>query len=250
MGAAASSSPPASARPTRLALAAAWTGAAMFAASLTYFLYVYLVRFDEPARSGLVLLPAAVDTVLFSAFALHHSVFARPRIKGWIGGLVSPPLERTLYTVIASILFAIVCVTWMPLPGIVYELPGPGRAIGFAAQALGIAITCAGSRAIDVLDLAGVRPVLRARSGAVAAHVPLSTSGVYAIVRHPIYLGWVLLVFGAPRMTATRLVFAAVSSAYLAVAVGWEERALVASFGPGYQAYQRTVRWRIVPGIF
>jgi protein-S-isoprenylcysteine O-methyltransferase Ste14 len=101
----------------------------------------------------------------------------------------------------------------------------------------------------DLLDLAGVRQALGAPHGS-PAHVPLQTGGVYAVVRHPIYLGWVLLVFGAPEMTGTRLVFAIVSTLYLVVAVPLEEQALRAQFGDAYRRYQRRVRWRIVPGIY
>ena len=80
--------------------------------------------------------------------------------------------------------------------------------------------------------------------------MPLRTTGVYALVRHPIYLGWILLVFGTPSLNGTRLVFAAVSTLYLAIAVPWEERALLATFGAEYRTYQNRVRWRMVPGIY
>jgi len=69
-------------------------------------------------------------------------------------------------------------------------------------------------------------------------------------VRHPIYLGWMLVVFGAPTMTTNRMLFAAVSSCYLLVAIPWEERSLVAEFGEAYRAYRRQVRWRILPGVW
>ena len=69
-------------------------------------------------------------------------------------------------------------------------------------------------------------------------------------MRHPIYLGWFLIVFGGPDMTWTRLEFAVVSSAYLVLAVPFEERSLVQAFGDTYRAYQRQVRWRIVPWVW
>jgi protein-S-isoprenylcysteine O-methyltransferase Ste14 len=60
----------------------------------------------------------------------------------------------------------------------------------------------------------------------------------------------VLLVFGAPAMTTGRLLFAAVSTAYLIVAIPIEERSLVAEFGQAYRDYQKQVRWRLVPGVW
>jgi methanethiol S-methyltransferase len=81
-------------------------------------------------------------------------------------------------------------------------------------------------------------------------HTPLETTGVYGFVRHPVYLSWALFVFGAPHMTATRFMFAAISTIYIAVAIPFEERGLVEVFGEDYRTYQRKVRWRMVPGIY
>lgn len=228
----------------------AWGGALLFVAALACFLYAYLVRFGRPAPPGPAAGPALVDIGLFTAFALHHSLFARTSLKTAVLRHLPLHLERSFYTWVASLMFLATCWLWLPVPGLLYVLPASAAWLGVAAQVAGIVLTFLGSRAIDVLDLAGVRPVLLARSGREAAHVPLMTTGVYAIVRHPLYFGWALLVFGAGTMTMTRFVFAVVSTAYLAVAIAWEERSLVGTFGEGYRAYQRSVRWRMIPGIY
>ena len=231
--------------PSRLALAMTWGGAAAFATSLAYFLYAYLVRFGDSTAATGVWRPALTDIALFSAFALHHSLFARTPLKAWVGHVASPLLERSIYTWVASAMFAGVCWWWMPVPGEVYRIEGSWRALGWGVQAAGVLLIALASRALDVLDLAGVRAVLTPRG-----HVPLKTSGVFAIVRHPLYLGWMLFTFGAPDMTATRAVFAVVSTAYLALAIPWEERGLVRTFGAEYEAYRRTTRWRMLPGVY
>ena len=228
----------------------AWAGALLFAGALSYFLYAYLVRFGRPAGPGQILGPTAANLALFSAFALHHSLFARTKLKAAVGRRLSPPLERSFYTWVASALFLATCLWWRPVPGLLYELRGWAAWAALAVQAAGLVLTAAASRAVDVLDLAAVRPMLHARSGRGAAHVPLMTTGAYRIVRHPLYLGWALFVFGAPTMTATRAVFAIVSTAYLAIAIPWEERGLVDTFHAEYEAYRRKVRWRMLPYIY
>ena len=75
------------------------------------------------------------------------------------------------------------------------------------------------------------------------------TIGPYGWVRHPIYLGWMLLVFGVGTMTMTRLVFAVVSSVYILIAIPFEERTIRAS-SPGYAEYMRRVRWKLVPHVY
>lgn len=233
-------------------LAFAWLATAVFAASLGFFLYAYLVTFGVTHPSALpdAWRPALTDISLFTCFALHHSLFARTRLKRVVNALVSPALERSVYTLIASVLFLLVCAFWQPVPGTLYAVPAPWRWVGYGTQAAGLLLTFAGSRALDVLDLSGVRQVLRAGSGAVAHHHPLKTTGVYSLVRHPLYFGWALFVFGPPDMTLTRFTFAVVSTVYLAIAIPFEERSLVETFGDDYDAYRRQVRWRMMPGLY
>jgi protein-S-isoprenylcysteine O-methyltransferase Ste14 len=234
-----------------LALTFAWTSAAAFLASLLYFLYAYFVRFGQPGHPGGWLQPVAIDLALFTAFALHHSLFARTGLKRRIGAAVSPTLERAVYTLISSLLFAAVCWSWREVPGTLYVLPAPFSWIAYLSLAAGLLITAHSARALDVLDLAGVRPVLNGRAGAASRPVgALQTGGLYGFVRHPVYFGWVLLVLGVPTMSFTRLTFAVISTLYLAVAVPFEERSLVETFGPDYASYRERVRWRMIPGIY
>src|SRR4051812_27958296 len=208
--------------------AVAWAGAAAFAASLLWFLYCYLVRFGQPADgAGTALVPIAVDVLLFSAFALHHSVFARAGMKQRLQRIVPPQLERSVYTWVASLLFIGVCGLWQPVPGVLYRMDALWSGVAYLVQGIGIVLTIRASAALDPLDLAGVRPVLEAEPHAPPRHVPLETGGLYAFVRHPLYFAWALFVFATPLMTSTRAVFAIVSTGYLALAIPWEERALV-----------------------
>jgi len=230
------------------AVAIAWGGAVVFAASQLWFLYCYFIRFDRLPPSGLTAAAAtAIDLLLFTLFAVHHSILARPGPKQVVARLVSPELERSLYTWIASALFLIVCTAWRTVPGTLYALDPPWRYAGYAVQVLGIILTLRASRALDVLELAGVRQAQPAKE---ASTTGLKTTGLYGFVRHPLYFSWTLIVFGAPDMTATRFVFAAASTFYLALAIPWEERGLVATFGEDYERYRKTVRWRMMPGLY
>jgi methanethiol S-methyltransferase len=230
-------------------LAAAWLGGGAFVFSLALFLYRYSLTFGE-VYSDLVVAPALLDTAFFTIFAFHHSVFARPGVKRIVTRVVPVWFERSLFTWIASLLFIGVVLAWRGVGGVLYDLAGASRWLGYAAQVAGILLTIRGSSAIDALDLAGIRPVLDARHDSVPRHVPLETRGVYGFVRHPLYFGWALFVFGAPSMTGTRAVFAIVSTLYLAIAIPFEERALIHVFGDTYREYQKRTRWRLIPGVW
>lgn len=225
-------------------------GALLFVAAIVVGVAAYVGPFGVGAGTWSWadgLRPVLVDVLLFTAFALHHSLFARAGLKSAVSRIVSPALERSSYVWIASACFIGLCLAWQPVPGVAWQLPAPWHLIGLALQITGVVFTFQGSRALDVLDLAGVRQSLglrRPAGGIVIRH------GLYGLVRHPIYLGWVLMVWPAPLMTATRLVFAATSTAYLLLAIPFEERALRRTLGGSYDQYVRDVRWRVLPFVY
>ena len=237
------------ATPGTAALAFAWTGGAVFVSALAAFLYLYEVRYTHQVASP-SMGAFTFDVCLFTVFALHHSLFARTAIKRWLAARLPVWLERSVYTWTASLLLLIVCVLWRAPGGQWYSLSWPWRAVGYGAQAAGLWLTAAASGALDVLDLAGIRQVLAARRGTPPRHVALESRGVYAIVRHPLYLGWALFVSGVPTMTASTAAFAIVSTAYLAIGVAFEERSLIDVFGEEYRQYQRRIRWKMFPGVW
>ena len=182
------------------------------------------------------------DAVLFAIFALHHSLFARDAIKHRLVRTVPARVLRSFYVWTASVLLLVVLALWQPVPGDLYTVAG-WRAIGHAAlQLCGLWVIARSVSRIDPLELAGIRPA----SGSDA----LQITGPYRWVRHPLYLGWILVVFGAAHMTGNRIAFAAISTGYLVIAIPWEERSLRDAFGPAYTDYQRAVRWRVVPFVY
>lgn len=194
--------------------------------------------------------PLAVNALLFSLFALHHSVFARTGAKAWLARHVPAHLERTTYVWIASLLFAFTYLAWQPVPGRLWHVTGPLAGVLTTLPLLGAAIALTAARHLDVFDLAGLRQALAAPTAPRPPRESLVDTGLYGLVRHPIYLGWVCLVWPTPDMTGTHIAFAAISTLYLALAIPIEERTLRAAFGAEYDAYRRKVRWRMVPFVY
>lgn len=224
-------------------------GAVLFLVSLTMGGRAYLQRFDAVAPAGTSPgRPLAIDVALFSAFALHHSVLARTRLKQRVRARVGVDAERALYVILASLLFFACMHLWVPLPGTWYVLSGPWWWVGASVQSAGVAVTVLAARTLSLKELMGLD---MSRQAAASEHVAaLETRGLYRLVRHPIYFGWLLMVAGAPLMTSTRLAFAVISVAYLVIAIPYEERSLIESVGDPYLVYRRQVRWRMFPGVY
>ncbi len=225
----------------------AWLGGALFVTALGVYVRFFLAL-ATPGDTGIPIGAAiAWNVALFTVFAVHHSLLARTGAKAWLARVLPAALERTVYVWVASTLLIAVCLLWRRVPGLAYRMPAAAAWVGWGAQAVGVLFTVGGARVLDALDLAGIRQTLRATPPPASA---IRVVWPFTVVRHPIYLGWALIVFGAPAMTLDRLAWAIVSTAYLVIAIPWEERSLSAAAGPAYLAYQRQVRWRMVPGVY
>lgn len=234
------------------ARAFAWAGAVLFAAALAYFLFSYSVTFGEIATGNATARAVAINVLLFSAFALHHSVFARLPVRAFVRRIVPSQLERSAYVWVASLMLIAVCFYWRAVPGVVWQVSSPWNWAVRLVQLAGIWLTLRSAAVIDGLELAGVRQVSHPESQIphpAAQTVEFKTDGPYGWVRHPIYLGWILVVFSVGTMTMTRLVFATISSVYLLVAIPFEERTIRAQ-SPSYGDYMRRVPRKLIPRVY
>jgi len=226
---------------TRFARLFVWLGGGVFVGSLIVCVWWFVVVLGRPTP------PAGAtawiwNVLLFSVFAVHHSVFARESVKRWLAAAVPAELIRSVYVWTASLLLIVVCLLWRPIGGELFDVHGAGAVVLAAVQLAGIAVIARAVATIDPLELAGIRLSSAATS--------LQVGGLYRVVRHPLYLGWLMATLGAAHMTGDRFAFALITAAYLFAAVPLEERSLVRSFGEDYARYQREVRWRIVPFIY
>lgn len=234
-----------------LDVAIALGGGLLFAGSLLYFTWQYAAGFDAPAATGDWVFPVAINVLLFSIFAMHHSLFARSGFKNRLTRVIPAAFERSTYVWIASVLFIAVCAAWQPVPGVLWNLDGGAGLALRITQLVAVVFTVASARHLDILDLSGIRAALALPSSRPPDQkMTLDDRGPYGLVRHPIYLGWILMVWPAPFMNGTRLVFAAVSTFYLVAAIPFEERDLYRTFGPAYGQYANRVRFKILPGIY
>lgn len=220
-----------------------WSGGLAFAASLAGAGYVLAVVWPHVPPVPPADLPRAAlwNVVLFGAFAAHHSLLARSGVKRQVERLAPVLAHRSFYVWVASCLLALTVFGWRPIGHHVWQLEGAPRVAAWSLQAAGIGLIMLAGRVIDPLELAGIHSADNRR---------LEARGPYRLVRHPIYLGAVLLLWAAPSMTGDRFAFAALCTTYIALAIRWEEASMRAAIGRAYDRYCAHVRWRVVPGVF
>jgi protein-S-isoprenylcysteine O-methyltransferase Ste14 len=231
-------------------------GAACYAVFFATLLYAigFLGNFAVPrtidGAPQMPLLPAlGINLALLSAFALQHSVMARPAFKRRWTKLVPPPLERSTYVLFSSLALVALFRWWQPLGGVVWDVESvAGRAAIYGVYGFGWGLVLLATFLTHHFDLFGLRQVWLYLLGREYTPLPFRVTTLYRFVRHPLYVGWITLFWASPTMTATRLLFAAVTTAYILVAIQLEERDLVAEHGRRYAEYRRKVPM-LVPAL-
>lgn len=183
-----------------------------------------------------------VDLVLMSAFALQHSIMARPAFKRWWTQFVPKSVERSTYVLFASLLLALLCWQWLPMPQTVWHIDNPtaARAV-LGLSFVGWFIVLSGTFLINHFELFGLHQVANNLSGKPMPVPRFRTPLYYKFVRHPLYFGFVVAFWAAPTMTLGHFVFAAVTTAYILVGILLEEHDLVDLFGEEYRRYRTRV---------
>ncbi len=182
----------------------------------------------------------AIDLALLAGFAIQHSGMARPAFKRWWTRIVPEPAERSTYVLVSSLLMIALFVAWQPIGGVVWNVgQGAARKVVIGLYLFGWALLLYSTFLIDHFDLFGLKQGWRKLTGKTYRAPQFYTPGLYRLVRHPLYVGWLVIFWAAPVMTAAHLLFALMTTGYILVAIQLEERDLVTAFGDQYVEYRR-----------
>lgn len=188
-----------------------------------------------------------VNLLLMSLFAVQHSVMARKPFKRWLTQFVPESIERSTYVLLASLILLLLYWQWRPIPTVVWQITTPEIAMAIMGLSfVGWLLVLASTFLINHFELFGLHQVVNNLAGKGMPAAKFRTPLLYKMVRHPLYLGFIIAFWAAPTMTVGHMLFAAVTTAYIFVGIFLEERDLVALFGDEYRRYRERVAM-IVP---
>jgi protein-S-isoprenylcysteine O-methyltransferase Ste14 len=232
-------------------------GAAAYTVFLGTSLYAigFTGRFIAPKtiNSGATLPPlyaVAINLALLGLFAVQHSGMARTGFKRVLTRYVSPAVERSTYVLCTSLALIALFVFWQPIRAVVWHIDD--LAIAFLVQLLSMAgwlMVLYSTFLISHFELFGLKQVALNFVGRAMPEASFRTPGLYGVIRHPIYLGFIIALWATPTMTVGNLLFAAVTTTYIFVGIALEERDLIATFGEQYLQYKARVAM-LLPGVF
>ncbi len=213
------------------------------------FLYAigFIGNFGVPrtldgAGVGSFTLNLLIDAGLLTLFAAQHSIMARKWFKDLWMRVVPVAVERSTYVLFSSLALILLFWQWRPLGGEVWSVENPAGVIVLRALfAFGWLLVLAATFLINHFDLFGLRQVWLYLRGKPYQPLKFGTPALYRVVRHPLYVGWFFAFWMTPVMTFAHLLFAIATTAYILLAIRFEERDLVREHGAEYEAYRREV---------
>jgi protein-S-isoprenylcysteine O-methyltransferase Ste14 len=220
---------------------------AFFAVAFVYaagFVGNFLVpKSIDNGNPGTGIVPAVVNLVLLSIFALQHSIMARPGFKKWWLKIVPQEIERSTYVLLSSLALLLMFWKWNAMDGVIWETGStPIRYLITVLYFAGWIIVLLSTTMINHFDLFGLKQVFHYFKNKPVEETPFKTTWFYRIIRHPLMFGFLVAFWATPVMTVGHLLFSITTTAYILVAVKFlEEKDLVKNLGNAYENYQQTV---------
>lgn len=204
----------------------------------------------DTGREAGALVPAlAINLALIGLFGMQHSIMARSGFKAWLTRILPAPAERSFYVLLASAMLILLFWQWRPVSVVIWEAQTTiGMALGWSVFTLGFLMVLLSTFLIDHFDLFGIKQVWNQFRDRKLSTPRFVTPFLYRIVRHPLYLGFILAFWGGPVMTVGSLVFATAMTTYILIAIRLEERDLIRILGPEYENYRKQVPM-LIPGL-
>lgn len=183
-----------------------------------------------------------IDAILVAMFGLHHSITARSSFKRWWMRIVPAPIERATYLYMTTIMIGLLVYFWKPIPVTVWRVETPAmEVLILAAYACVWLMMIAATFHFGHFRFLGLAEAWENFRQARPEKGVMSERYLYALVRHPISLGWMLAPFFVAHFTIGHLVFAAATMAYVLLATPFEEADLIEEIGEPYREYRKRV---------
>lgn len=185
---------------------------------------------------------ALINLGLTMLFGLHHSLTARSRFKRWWVQFIPAPIERATYLYMTAVMTTLLIYMWQPIPIVLWQLDSNWAiAVVRAAYLATWGMMIMATFHFGHFEFFGIAQVWRILRNTPPPSNSMSSRYLYALVRHPIGLGWMITPWLVPTLTVGHLVFAAGVIIYIILSTPFEESDLVEHLGEDYIVYKKRI---------
>ena len=181
------------------------------------------------------------DVLLSLVFFVQHSAMLRKGARARLAALIPPVYQSAVYATASGIALLVVVMLWQPSTLRLFTLAPPWRHVAHGFTFAALALFIWGFRSLRSFDPLGIRPLTGHLRSQPSQPCPFAVRGAYRLVRHPLYLAIIVLFWSNPDLTADRLLFDGLWTAWIVLGTLLEERDLVAELGDPYRSYRRSV---------
>jgi protein-S-isoprenylcysteine O-methyltransferase Ste14 len=218
----------------------------VFFATLVYLIgFVGSLSVPKNINDGPVLdwpLAVLINTSLIALFSIQHTAMARSAFKARLTTLIPAAAERSTYVLLSSLVLTLLFWSWHPITFTLWNVETTwAKAVLTGLFWLGWGIAGLATLLISHFELFGLKQAIDGWRNSAPQTPVFRTPLLYKLVRHPLYLGFLIAFWATPHMTAGHLLFAAGMSVYIFIGAYFEEKDLVKLFGERYRRYQAEV---------
>lgn len=197
-----------------------------------------IVRLKGLDEIRLLLFDACLSVIFFA----QHSVMARSAFQKRLSRYVHPDLHGAVFTICTGIPLLAATLLWQKTDQTIVSINSISRTIMHLVFFLGFAGFHWGVKSLGTFDIFGVGPITRRlKNETPPPSLPFTVRGPYCYVRHPLYLGTLMMIWSCPNLTTDRLMHNVLWTAWIVVGSILEERELRKTFGENYSDYQKKV---------
>ena len=183
-----------------------------------------------------------IDAGLVGLFGLHHSITARSSFKRWWTTIVPEPIERATYLYMTAIMMALLVTQWRPIPITIWHVQLAWAVVSVQVAYLAVwSMMLAATFHFGHFGFFGLAQAWQTFRKSPPDPSSMTARYLYAMVRHPISLGWMITPLIMPHLTVGHVVFAAATLVYILLATPFEEADLIDALGTPYRRYRQRV---------
>lgn len=189
-----------------------------------------------------ILFSILIDFILVLSFGAFHSITARTSFKKKWTKIIPASIERSTYLFMTTAMTFLLVFLWLPITNSIWEFHSVWAITSVYILYVTVwSIMTLATFQFGHFQFFGLAQAWRNIRQTKANSNAITVRYLYAIVRHPISLGWMIAPLIVPNFTVGHLIFVFATITYILVATYFEENDLIAEHGKSYINYRKNV---------